>query len=311
MNLHHLRIFHTVAATGSFTGAARRLGISQPAVTIQVRELEAASKVRLLERRGRRLELTESGRALFRVSQRIFGLVDEAEALLAEVGSSVAGELRISGSGTSGAYLLPPILTAFHRRYPSVRVQLEISNSRRVLDQVLGFDADLGLLGAPDGTPTIGVTNDPRLVVQPFIREPLVVTVPPRHPWARRRIVTAADLGTQPLILRESGSASRRVVESRLEEAGVTPRIAMELGSNEAIKHAVEAGVGIAVVGTRVVAREVADRRLRILRLRGRGLALRFFFVHHRDRAQAPVLQAFLALARASRPGGRARVRGS
>jgi aminoethylphosphonate catabolism LysR family transcriptional regulator len=305
MNLHHLRIFHTVAATGSFTGAARRLGISQPAVTIQVRELEENSGVQLLERRARRLRLTPAGQALLRVSERIFALADEAEAVLAQAGGAVSGTLRISASGSAGAYLLPPVLTRFHRRYPGVHVQLEISNSRRVLDQVLGFEADLGALGAPDGTTPVGPADDARLVLEPFAREPLRLVLAPRHAWAGRRRVSVADLADQPLILREPGSATRRVLERHLDQAGVTPRIVMELGSNEAIKHAVAAGVGLALLGARVVAHEVADHRLAAVRLREAAPALRFFFVYHADRAHAAVLRAFLRLARPPHRGGR------
>ena len=301
MNLHHLRIFYTLATTGSFTGAARRLGISQPAVTIQVRELEESAGVRLLERRARTLALTDAGQALFRVSERIFSLVDEAEAVLAEAGGAITGTLRISGSGTAGASLLPPVLTAFRRRFPGVRIAMEVSNSRRVLDQVASFDADLGVLAAPDEATPLTVSDDPRLVVEPFVRVPLVLVVPPRHPWARRRTVAVKDLADQPLIVREAGSTTRRVLEARLAAAGITPHYAMELGSNEAIKHAVAAGVGAAVLGARVVDGEAAIGRLRAVRMRGSGLALRFFFVYHGHRVHAPVLRAFLELARSRR----------
>jgi LysR family transcriptional regulator, low CO2-responsive transcriptional regulator len=302
-NLHRLRIFHTLATTGSFTGAARRLGISQPAVTIQLRELEDASGVRLLERGGRRLQLTPAGRALLRVSEPLFALVDEAETVLARAGGAVAGTLRIAASGTAGAYLLPPLLTAFRVRHPRVRIVLETSNSQRVLEQVVGFQADLGVFAAPDGAAPFAAA-EPRLVIQPFAREPLLLAVPPAHPWARRTAIGVGDLAGTPLVLREPGSTTRRVLEAQLERAGVVPVVAMELGSNEAIKHAVAAGLGVAVVGAHVVAREVAGRRLRAVRLRGRGFALRFHVCYHRDRRHAPVLSAFLTLAR-SRARGR------
>jgi DNA-binding transcriptional LysR family regulator len=300
-NLHHLRIFHTLATTGSFTGAARRLGISQPAVTIQVRELEDASGVRLLERGARRLHLTDAGRALLRVTEKIFGFVDEAEAVLAQAGGAVSGTLRISASGTAGAYLLPPLLAAFRIRHPEVRIVLETSNSRRVLEQVAAFEADLGVLAAPEGTVPFPAAADARLVVHALAREPLVVAVRRDHPWRRRSVVSVAELASQPLLLREPGSTTRRVLEAHLEAAGVTPQVVMELGSNEAIKHAVEAGLGVAPVGRRVIAREVADRRLCAVRVRARGFALQFFALHHRDRAHAPVLRAFLTLARRGR----------
>jgi DNA-binding transcriptional LysR family regulator len=298
MNLHHLRIFYTLATTGSFTGAARRLGISQPAVTIQVRELEQASGVRLIERGTRRPGLTDAGRALCAVAAKIFTLVDDAEEVLARTGRGVTGTLTIAASGTTGAYHLPRLLTAFRRRHPAVRVVLEISNSRRVLDQVLGFEADLGAIGAPDSAAAPAVADDPRLQVHPFVREPLVVALPRRHAWAGRRTIGLRELAREPLVLREPGSATRRLLEAHLEAAGLAPRVAMELGSNEAIKHAVEAGLAVAVLGARAVAREVADGRLRAARLRPRTLALRFYLVHHKERSHAAVLRAFLALAR-------------
>jgi DNA-binding transcriptional LysR family regulator len=301
MNLHHLRIFHTLATTGSFTGAARRLGISQPAVTIQVRELEQASGARLIERGTRRPGLTDAGRALCAVAAKIFALEDEAEEVLARAGRGITGTLTIAASGTTGGYHLPRLLTAFRRRHPGVRVVLEISNSRRVLDQVLGFEADLGAIGAPDGAAAPAAADDPRLQAHPFVREPLVVAVPPGHAWAGRRAIGLRELAREPLVLREPGSATRRLLEAHLEAAGLAPRVVMELGSNEAIKHAVEAGVAVAVIGARAIAREVAGGRLRAIRLRPRGLALRFYLVHHKERSHAAVLRAFLALARVPR----------
>jgi molybdate transport repressor ModE-like protein len=303
VNLHHLRILQAVAAAGSFTGAARRLGITQPAVTIQVRDLEAAAGVRLVERRAGRAQPTEAGRALLGVGDRLSAVLDEAESVLAQARGAVTGTLRLSASGTAGGYLLPPLLTAFRRRHPEVRVRLDISNSRRVLEEVLAREADLGVLGAPDGAPPAALAGDPRLSARSFAREPLVLAVAPGHRWARRRSVGAAELAGEPLILREPGSATRRVLESRLEAAGVQPRVAMELGSNEALVHAVAAGLGVALVGARVVARDVAAGRLRRLRLRGPLPALRFFLIHHRARAGSPLLRAFLALARGPEAG--------
>jgi DNA-binding transcriptional LysR family regulator len=227
--------------------------------------------------------------------------------VLAEAGGAITGTLRIGGSGTAGAYLLPPVLTAFRRRHPGVRIVMEVSNSRRVLDQIASFDADLGVLAAPDEATPLTVSDDPRLVVEPFLRVPLVLVVPPRHPWATRRSVSMKDLADQPLIVREPGSTTRRALESRLAAAGLVPHFAMELGSSEAIKQAVAAGVGVSLLGARVVADETASGRLRAIHVRGPRLALRFFFAYHGHRAHAPVLRAFLGLARA--PGRRGRGR--
>lgn len=297
LNVHHLRIFHALARAGSFTGAARRLGISQPAVTIQVRELEETAGVRLVERRPGRLALTPAGQALFRVADQIVTLLDEAAAVLAGAGGVLAGTLRVAGSATAGAYYVPDLLAAFRRRHPAVRIVLETSNTQGVLERVLRLTADVGVFGMPDGTPPAAAAPDPLLVAHPFVREPLVLAVPPRHPWARRRWVRPAELAGQPLLLREPGSTTRRVVESWLATAGVVPVVAMELGSHEALKRAVEAGVGLAFLGARVVAREAAAGRLGVVRVRDRGLALQFYVAHHRDRGHAPVVRAFLALA--------------
>ncbi len=229
MNLNQLRVFHAVAKGGSFT---------QPAVTIHIRELERYYGVRLFDRGGRRVKLTDAGQTLFEYAQRIFTLAEEAEHALENARSLRAGRLQILGSLTVGAYYLPPVINLFKAKFPEIHVTLSVDNSQRVVERIAGLREDVGILSGP--------VRDERLVVRPFLEDELVILVPPGHAWSTRRGVSLHELGEQPLILREPGSATRALMEERLRQAGIHPRVSMELGSNEAIKRAVEMGMGVA-----------------------------------------------------------------
>lgn len=294
LNLHQLRVFEAVARTGSFSRAARELSITQPAVTFQIRQLEEQRGVALFERIRRRPGLTQAGQTLYQYAQRIFALAEEAEQALELARGFKAGRLRLIASLTAAAYYLPPVVAAFKRRYPDIQVQLLVDNSRRVAERILALVDDLGIL--------TGEPQNPDLVLEPFCEDPLVLIVPPQHPWAKRRAVSLRDLGDQPFILREPGSATRALVEGRMAAHGLALQVAMELASNEAIKRAVEMGTGVTLISAAIVRREVEARRLAMLRVREPGLVRRFYFAYHRERRESPLIRAFLEIAR--RPSG-------
>jgi aminoethylphosphonate catabolism LysR family transcriptional regulator len=297
-NPGQLRAFEAVARTGSFSRAAQELSVTQPAVTVQVRQLERQCGVRLFDRVGRRVLLTEPGRTLLQYAQRIFLLAGEAEEALGLARGLKAGRLRVIASLTSAAYYLPPLLSAFKRRYPEIQVQVAADNSRRVAERILGLEDDLGVL--------TGEPRHPSLVLEPFCEDPLVLILPPQHPWARRRSVSLRELGDQPLILREPGSATRALIEQRMAEEGVPLRVVMELASNEAIKRSVEMGNGLALISAAIARREVEGGYLAILRVREPGLVRQFHLIYHRERREAPLLKAVLEIARGL-PGRRVR----
>ena len=237
MNHAQLRAFHAVATEGSFTKAARLLRVSQPAVTIQVKALEESCGAALFDRRGRGVAVTEFGEGLLVITRRIFGLEQEAEELLAAAGELRSGRLNV---GADGPYFVMELLAAFVARYPGVGVAVAMGNSQSVLQDLVDYRSDVAVLAWLGG--------DRRFHAVPFSRQPLVVFVPRDHEWAGRTGIRLADLAGRPMVVREIGSTTRRILEQALDQAGVRPRVVMEIGSREAQREAVAAGLGIGVV---------------------------------------------------------------
>ncbi len=232
-----LRSFHAVANEGGFTAAARAINVGQPTITTQVRGLEEYFNVELFHRRGRRVELTDLGKALFGLSQRIMSLEAEAADLLVAGGKFNMGTLKV---GAVGPFHAIEMLGAFNERYPGIKLPVRTGNSREMLELLLNFQVDVAVLAYVEG-------ND-RLLAIPYSRHPVVAFVNRAHPWWERGTVTIEEFQDQPVVLREIGSTTRLAFEKALAEAGVAVNIVMEIGSREAVWLAVEKGVGIGVV---------------------------------------------------------------
>lgn len=281
-----LRTFHLVVVHRGLSNAARDLGVTQPAVTQQIRRLEQAVGTPLFRRDGRRLALTESGEILETFTRRIFQLTDSARDALQGVSALRTGHLKVGASRTAGAYYVSPLLDRFKRRHPGVRVSLSVGNSQMILAGVLDFALHAGLVA--------GLPSAPQLCAWPLIRDRLVAVLPPAHRLASKRLIPFETLAECPLILREPGSATRQIIEDAFRARGLTVTPTMELESNEAIKSAVVDGIGVAVMAHAAVAQEVADGRL-VARRVGGPLSLEFTLVFHQDRVLSPVLASFLA----------------
>ena len=240
MRITQLRSFHAVAQHGSVTRAAQALHVSQPTMTTQIRALEETYGVELFYRHGRGLTLTPTGESLYAVSLRIFS--DEAEALglLKEHGGLRTGELRL---GAVGPHHAMEIVAAFQPRYPGIRISMRSGNSEEMIDGLLAYRTDVAVLAR--------YHDDPRLHAVPYRTHPVVLLVPRTHRFARRRSVKLADLADEPMLMREPGSTTRHALEAAMQEAGVSPKVAMEIGSREAIREAVILGLGIAAVSAR------------------------------------------------------------
>lgn len=237
MRLTQLRSFHAVATAGSFTGAAERLHVSQPTVTTQVGQLEALYKVELFHRTGRRVRPTELGERLLQLSRQIFSLEAEAVQLLGDTGELRSGHLRVAAVGPSH---VTRMLVAFNQRYPGIKISVSTGNSQEVLDRLLDYSADVGVLAQ--------VFRDRRFVSMPYSEHPVVIFCSSTHRFAKRRSIRAAELQGERLILREQGSTTRRAIESALQAARVEPAVVMEIASREIIREAVAQGIGIAAV---------------------------------------------------------------
>ena len=301
INLHHLRIFYTVATSESFSRAAEKLDVSQPAVSMQVRKLEEALGVSLVQQVGRQLYLTEGGQILSEYAARIFNLVREAEDALAEVQGLRRGHVTVAASSTPGAYVLPPLIARFRQIHPGIDIDLQISNSHIVLERLQRGEVDFGVIGEVPGR-----SGDQALEFDLLVPDDLVVIVPPGHRFALEGVAGAAALAGEPLVLREPGSSQRQVLEARLRELGLQATVALQLGTTDAIKHAVAAGLGVGVLSCFSVTWEVAAGHLAAVAVPELDLHRNLYIARHRDRrltrAASALVQLFRTEAQPCRP---------
>jgi len=292
VTLRQLRTFKTVADLASFSVAAQRLKLSQPSVSYQVKELEETLGLPLLDRLGKRVQLTEAGTVLYGYARRMLDTLDEASVELEEMRGIQRGSLRVGASTTVGIYLLPAALGAFKKLHPGLVISLEIGSRARVQEQVLRNELDLAVVGP--------ASKDADLAIIPFLSDELVVVAPAGHPLASRRKLTLKDLADQPFIMREASSGSRWSLEKEARKAGARLSVAMELGSNGAIKHAVESGLGLAVISRYAAALEFSSGRLVELDVRGFPIRRDWHIVHLRRRKLPASVHAFIDFLKAT-----------
>jgi DNA-binding transcriptional LysR family regulator len=272
--LPHLETFAEAAERSSFTAAAQALGLTQAAVSQRIHLLEGVLGRSLFRRRGGRVVLTEAGKRLYPYAQRILELHREARAEVTGKQEPLSGELFLAASTIPGEHLLPELLANFRERHPHVRVRVTVADSEAVLGQVERGEVHLGLVGKK--------SDNPHLECRPFASDRMALIVPAAHRWARRRRVSLDDFCRQPLIVREPGSGSRSCLEQALAEAGRSFRdlqVALELGSNEAIKEAVHRGLGLAVLSTHAVRADLQTGRFHALAVAELSLDRELFVV--------------------------------
>lgn len=297
MDIRHLLTFCTVVDRGSFSGAAEDLGISQPAVSAQIRSLEERLGQRLLDRNGRRVTLTEAGLVLEVHARRMVALEADLEREMGEVGARIAGRLLVGSSTGPGEVLLPRLLGAFRAEHPDVTVSLVVHDTQTICDRVLDGELELGIVGAD--RPQRG------LEFTPFLRDELVVIVGKGHPLAGRRSIALEELAAEPLLMQQQGSGVRAVLEGALRAAGIRLqdlRVEMELGLQQSVKAAVLDGLGITVISRLAVAAEVADGLLVALPIEGHELARDFSVVRASGRTPTRLTSAFVEFCRAQLP---------
>ena len=293
MDLRQLLTLRTVVDKGSFSHAAEELGISQPAVSFQIRSLEDRIGERLLDRSGRRVTLTDAGRVVDSHARRMLALEADMLRDVAGIADHLSGPLVLGSSTGPGELLLPHLLGGFKRENPEVEVSLVVQDTQAVCDRVLDDEIELGVVGA--ARPHRG------LVFEPFMRDELVVICPPDHPLADEGEITLAGLAAQPLIIQQRGSGVRAVLEAALRAEGIRPRdleVILELGLQQSARVAVLDGLGVTVISRLAVERDVAEGRLVALEVSGAGLARDFSMVRHAGRTPSRVSKAFVRYAR-------------
>ncbi|MGI9862010.1 selenium metabolism-associated LysR family transcriptional regulator [Moorella naiadis] len=290
-----LLVFKAVADQKSFSRAARVLHLTQPAISLHIHHLEEYFGTRLLDRNNRQVTLTEAGRVLYQYSLELSRIYDEARKALADISGTVKGRLVVGATLTLGEYFLPRVTGQFKRQYPEVDITLQIANTTEIMRRVLEGAVDLGFIE--------GQAAHPNLIQKDLSQDELVLIIPPGHPWSGRAEIKPEELKKEPLILREEGSGTRQVAEAGLKKAGLEPsmlNIIMELGSTQAIKEAVEAGLGIAIISRLAIKKESRHNLLQVVKLRGADFHRTFHIIFNRHKFRSAPVEAFFKFLRSN-----------
>ena len=284
LTLRQLKIFSQAARRSSLTRAAQDLHLSQPAVSMQIKQLEESVGMPLFDRVGKRLQLTEAGRELNRYSREITAKVDEIAQVMDEIKGLRRGSLTIAVATTVSQYAIQAV-AGFHRRYPGIRVSLDVTNRKSLLSQLETNEADIVLMGFP---PKKG-----KLEAVPFMDNPLVVIAAADHRLAGRKTVKLSEIVGETFLLREPGSGTRQAIERYLRRKGVSLSATLFMSGNEAIKYGVEAGLGLAIVSRHTISLELKTGRLCELPVRGFPLVRQWYIVRPTAKRYSAAARAF------------------
>lgn len=290
IDLRQVEVFYHVAKLRSFSKAAAFLMLTQPTVSGHIKALEESLSLVLFDRLGRQIRLTRAGEVLYGYARRLLSTKSAAQQALYELRGGLHGELVIGGSSIPGQYVLPRLLGRFTRQYPAITVRLSITDTMDTLEHIINGDLELGLVGAR--------VPHPQILYHRFINDEMLLAVSPDHPWAVRRIVSPDELTSQPFLQRERGSGSRLVVEQTLKQHGLDPatlHVVAELGSTEAIKQGIKAGLGLSILSRLALADELQAGSLQTVAIEGFTLSRSFYIIRHKHHTLSPLCQTFEA----------------
>lgn len=287
LTLRQLQCFAAVAKNLSFTKAADELHLTQPAVSMQIRQLEQEAGLPLTEQYGRQVHLTEAGREVYRYARSILGQVDEMDDILDKLKGFAGGRLRIAAI-SSANYFAPRLLGTFHQRFPDVNVSINVTNQTAVVRQVVDNEVDMAIMGQPP--------DDPRLEATPFMDNPLIIVAAPEHRLAARKRIAVGELEKEVFLTREPGSGTRGAMERFFREQKLKLRTGMELGSLSSIKQGVQAGLGLGLLPRGAVELELMAGRLVELKVRGLPIARHWFVVMHKGKRLSLAAEEFRSL---------------
>lgn len=284
VTLRQLRVFESVARHLSFSRAAEELHLTQPAVSMQVKQLEEQAGLPLTEMIGKKVFLTQAGEEVARHARRIAQLLREAEEALDALKGVKGGRLSL-GVISTAKYFAPRLLAEFRRRQPGIEIDFRVSNRETVVRQLADNEIDLAIMGQPP--------QEFATLSTAFADHPLVIIAAPEHPLAVRKKIALAELGAETFIIREPGSGTRAAMERFFADSGFTPRHVMEMVGNETVKQAVMAGLGLAFISAHTVALECEVGRLIRLPVAGTPVMRRWFVVQRAEKALLPVAESF------------------
>ena len=288
MNVDQIKAFHKVAATGSFTKAARELFLTQSAVSQQIRALEDEIGGRLFDRSGRTVRLTGEGEVLLAYAKRLFDLHEEIETLFDGLRKLEKGKIAVGATAVIGTYFMPAVISAYHRQYPGIEIDLRMGNSEQIQRMILDREADLGVAGMIKKHKTLN---------NAFIhREELLFVCSPHNPLAERETVTIAELDRIPFIWREKGTQTLAIVKKWFQEnaADDFPRQTLSLANMEAAKRIVEEGYGVTIIPSSAACREIEAGLLKRLRVTDFDLTVDYGLFYPKGRPFSRAADAFL-----------------
>jgi DNA-binding transcriptional LysR family regulator len=290
MELNQLSVFCAVVEKKSFSRASEAVFLSQPTVSLQIRALEQELGTKLLDRRGKEVSLTGSGKVLFGYARKILQIADEAEQAIAQLKGLIMGEIIIGASTIPGEYILPGMLAGFKEKYPGIEINLAISDTKEIIRKVLDHEVEIGFVGQRE--------KSEKLEFSSFSTEKLVLIAPASPPWLPHDTITMEELRNVPFIIRESGSGTRSSIERKLHEFGVKEadfNIVMRVGSTAAVKKSVESGAGASIISERAIENEIKLGLLKKVTIEGLELEREFFIVQRRGRSLSPAAKALLS----------------
>ncbi len=283
ISIRQLRALAALASQGSITAAAAKLHLTQPAVTLQLRNLQALAGLPLIQRTGDGMLLTQAGREVLALTERIEAAMAACSTSLEMMAGKTGGRISI-GAVSTAKYFVPFAISGFSRLHPQIEVRLTIGNREEISAALHGYDLDFAIMGRPP----VDIEMDVRLIGD----HPHVIIAPTAHRLARRPKLPLSELAKETFLTREPGSGTRGLMEQLFESAGIRPTIGMEMSSNETIKQAVIAGLGIAFISAHTVATELDERRLTMLDVVGLPIVRQWFVVSRKDKVLLPPAQA-------------------
>ncbi len=285
LTLRQLRALAAAAKHGSVTAAAKQLHLTQPAVTLQIQNLQMLAGIPLLQRTGEGMLLTDAGRDVVALSERIEAAIRDCETSIEMMTGKTAGRISI-GAVSTAKYFVPFMISGFSKLYPNIDITLSIGNRQEIGSALRGYDLDFAIMGRPP----VDIDMDVRLIGD----HPHVIIAPTTHRLARKSRIALSDLAKETFLIREPGSGTRGLMEQLFEAARISPTIGMAMSSNETIKQAVIAGLGIAFLSAHTVATELDERRLVTLDVVGLPVVRQWFVLARKDKVLLPPARAML-----------------
>jgi DNA-binding transcriptional LysR family regulator len=290
MDVRGLEVFLSVAKHLNYTRAGEEVNLSQPSVSVRIRQLENELGVKLFEQLGKRVVLTEAGQLLITNARRVITAIEDAKQSIEELQGFERGALRIGASTTPGMYLIPRTVAHFKERYPKIEIHLGIRDTRQIEAAVISNEFDFGFVG--------GHLAGDEVEVVPWLTDQLVLVVAPKHPLARKKSVKAEELQKERFIMRETRSATRAAIVAHLEQSNLKVEIIKEMENPESVKKAVQSGLGIAFISKFAVETELKAESLVAVRVRGLDICRELKIVYRKDKHLGRAAQRFIEMAR-------------